>query len=78
MTGSVYTPSCTSLPAGLPSSATLRVTSSTSSTIWKHIPRCVPNCVSASSVSTDTLLTIPPMRQAVAMSDAVLPSIEEK
>ena len=33
---------------------------------------------SASSVSADTSLTIPPMRHAVAMSDAVLPSIDEK
>ena len=42
------------------------------------MPRWWPNCVSASSVSADTSLTMPPMRHAVAMSDAVLPSIAEK
>ena len=54
ITGSVYTPSMRSLPAGLPSDASEPVTSSTSSTIWKHMPRWWPNSVSASSVGSST------------------------
>ena len=42
-------PSARSRPAGLPSCSSVAVRSSTSSTIWKTIPRCVPYAVSAST-----------------------------
>ena len=72
-TGSVYTPSTMSWPAGLPSCSSVAVMSSRSSAIWKTIPNDSPYSVSASMVARSRSATRPPMRAAVANNEAVFP-----
>ena len=71
-------PSARSRPDGLPSSSSVAVRSRTSSTIWKMIPAWLPYSVSASTVGRSSPPTMAPIRQAVAMSEAVFPAMEPK